>query len=53
MDKASASVEDGLGQLNEAARSQAKYRRKVMFLLVIAVILGLVVTGIIVSSLRS
>lgn len=53
VEKATGSVEDGLVQLSEAARSQAKYRKKVMFLLLIAIILGLVVTGIIVSTLRS
>lgn len=53
VEKATGSVEDGLVQLNEAARNQAKYHKKVMLLLLIAIILGLVVTGIIVSSLRS
>lgn len=53
VERATGSVEDGLLQLNQAARSQAKYRKKVMCLLLIAIVLGLVVTGIIVSSLRS
>lgn len=57
-------IEDGIGEsaaeienaatlLKNAAASQAKYRRKVLILLAIAVIIGLIVTGIIVSQLKS
>lgn len=46
-------VKQGVTELEQARRSQAKYRKKVLVLLVIAVIIGLIVTGIIVSSLKS
>lgn len=46
-------VESGQSQLQKAAEYQAKYRRKVAILLIIAVIIGLIVTGAVVSSLRS
>jgi len=46
-------VEAGTSELQKAAQSQAKYRRKVLILLAIAVIIGLIVTGIIVSQLKS
>lgn len=46
-------MEEGTSELIKAAQSQAKYRKKVLFLLIIAVILGLIVTGIIVSQLKS
>lgn len=46
-------VENGASELVKAAQSQASYRKKVLILLIIAVIIGLIVTGIIVSSLKS
>ncbi|XP_049291472.1 syntaxin-7 [Anopheles funestus] len=46
-------VESGAEELVKAAEYQNRYRRKVLILLIIAVILGLVVTGIIVSKLKS
>lgn len=42
-------LEDGTSQLAEAVESQAKYRCKIIALLVIAlIVIGLIVTGIIV-----
>lgn len=46
-------IESGRAELIKAAEYQAKYRRKVAFLLLIAVIIGLIVTGIVVSQLKS
>ncbi|XP_058463972.1 syntaxin-12 [Malaya genurostris] len=46
-------VDSGTTELAKAAEYQNKYRRKVIYLLILAVILGLVVTGIIVSRLKS
>lgn len=46
-------VESGTTELAKAAEYQNKYRRKVLILLIIAVILGVIVTGIIVSKLKS
>ncbi|XP_058834040.1 syntaxin-12-like [Topomyia yanbarensis] len=46
-------VESGATELAKAAEYQNKYRRKVIYLLILAVILGLIVTGIIVSRLKS
>lgn len=46
-------VESGAEELKTASEYQNRYRRKVLILLVIAVIIGLVVTGIIVSKLKS
>uniref|UniRef100_A0A2M4AG94 Putative snare protein pep12/vam3/syntaxin 7/syntaxin 17 n=1 Tax=Anopheles triannulatus TaxID=58253 RepID=A0A2M4AG94_9DIPT len=46
-------VERGAEELDKAATYQNKYRRKVLILLIIAVILGLIVTGTIVSKLKS
>uniref|UniRef100_A0A2M4BVT0 Putative snare protein pep12/vam3/syntaxin 7/syntaxin 17 n=1 Tax=Anopheles marajoara TaxID=58244 RepID=A0A2M4BVT0_9DIPT len=46
-------VERGAEELDKAATYQNKYRRKVLILLIIAVILGLVVTGTIISKLKS
>lgn len=46
-------VEGGRSELLKAAEYQAKYRRKVAILLLIAVIIGLIVTGLVVSQLRS
>ncbi|XP_035898382.1 syntaxin-7 [Anopheles stephensi] len=46
-------VESGAEELVKAAEYQNRYRRKVLILLIVAVILGLVVTGIIVSKLKS
>ncbi|ETN60092.1 syntaxin [Anopheles darlingi] len=46
-------VERGAEELDKAATYQNKYRRKVLILLIIAVILGLIVTGTIISKLKS
>ncbi|XP_058066518.1 syntaxin-12 [Anopheles bellator] len=46
-------VEGGAQELEKAATYQNRYRRKVLILLVIAVILGLIVTGTIVSKLKN
>ncbi|XP_055303628.1 syntaxin-12 [Sitodiplosis mosellana] len=45
-------VEAGRSELVKAAEYQAKYRRKVIILLLIAVIIGLIVTGLVVSQLK-
>lgn len=46
-------VESGHTELAKAAEYQNRYRRKVMILLLIAVILGVIITGIIVSRLKN
>lgn len=46
-------VESGHTELAKAAEYQNRYRRKVMILLIIAVILGVIITGIIVSRLKN
>uniref|UniRef100_A0A336MRT9 CSON005416 protein n=1 Tax=Culicoides sonorensis TaxID=179676 RepID=A0A336MRT9_CULSO len=46
-------VEAGREELIKAAEYQAKYRKKVCILLLIAVIIGLIVTSIIVSQIKS
>lgn len=46
-------VESGHTELAKAAEYQNRYRRKVMILLLIAVILGMIITGIIVSRLKN
>lgn len=46
-------VESGAEELEKAVTYQNRYRRKVLILLIIAVIIGLIVTGIIVSKLKS
>lgn len=46
-------VESGTSELAKAAQYQNKYRRKVLILLIIAVILGVIVTGAIVAKLKS
>lgn len=53
IEDAATDVESGRAELIKAAEYQAKYRRKVAILLLIAVIIGLIVTGIVVSQLRS
>lgn len=45
-------VEAGHTELAKAAEYQNRYRRKVLILLIIAVILGVIITGIIVSRLK-
>lgn len=46
-------VEAGRSELLKAAEYQKKYRRKVAILLLIAVIIGLIVTFAVVSQLKS
>lgn len=53
IDNVANDVEDGRSELHKAAEYQAKYRRKVFILLLIAVIIGLIVTGLVVSQLKS
>ncbi|KAH8301196.1 hypothetical protein KR018_007123 [Drosophila ironensis] len=53
IEQTAANVEDGTSELAKAARSRQSYRRKILILLVIAVIIGLVVTGVIVAKLKS
>ncbi|KAH8361435.1 hypothetical protein KR084_002399 [Drosophila pseudotakahashii] len=53
IEQTAANVEDGASQLAKAARSRQSYRRKILILLVIAVIIGLIVTGVIVAKLNS
>ncbi|XP_001865470.2 syntaxin-7 [Culex quinquefasciatus] len=45
-------VESGATELAKAAEYQNRYRRKVLILLIIAIVLGVIVTGIIVSKLK-
>ncbi|KAH8370798.1 hypothetical protein KR093_005029 [Drosophila rubida] len=51
VENSAAMVEEGRIQLQKAAASRNSHRRKILILLVIAVIIGLVVTGIIVGKL--
>lgn len=51
IDRTAADVEEGRSELQKAAASRNSHRRKILILLVIAVIIGLVVTGIIVGKL--
>lgn len=53
INNATGAITDGLSELEKAALQQAKYRKKVLFLLLLAVIIGLILTAIIVSALRS
>ncbi|EDW94380.1 syntaxin-12 [Drosophila yakuba] len=53
IEQTAANVEDGTSELAKASRSRQSYRRKILILLVIAVIIGLIVTGVIVAKLNS
>lgn len=53
IDHAASDVESGRTELDKAAEYQARYRRKVIILLIIAVIIGLIVTGAVVAKLKS
>ncbi|XP_068149282.1 syntaxin-12 [Drosophila tropicalis] len=53
IDQAASHVEEGRSELAKAARSRQSYRRKILILLVIAVIIGLIVTGIVVAKFSS
>lgn len=53
IDMTHAAVADGAAELRKAAEYRARYRRKILILLAIAVIIGLIVTGIIVGKLNS
>lgn len=53
IDMTHAAVIDGAAELRKAAEYRARYRRKILILLAIAVIIGLIVTGIIVGKLNS
>lgn len=53
IDHVAGDVEAGRSELLKAAEYQAKYRRKVAILLLIAVIIGLIVTGLVVSQFKS
>jgi len=53
IDHTAGNVESGTSELLKAAEYQARYRRKVGILLIIAVIIGLIVTGLVVSQLKS
>lgn len=53
IDMTHAAVTDGAAELRKAAEYRARYRRKILILLAIAVIIGLIVTGIIVGKLNS
>lgn len=46
-------VTRGMTELQKAAQQQAKYRKRMLMLVVIAVIIGLILTGIIVASFKS
>ncbi|XP_034482941.1 syntaxin-7 isoform X2 [Drosophila innubila] len=51
IDQTAVVLEEGRSQLQKAAASRNSHRRKILILLVIAVIIGLIVTGIIVGKL--
>ncbi|KAH8397147.1 hypothetical protein KR215_009430 [Drosophila sulfurigaster] len=51
IENTAAMVEEGRSELQKAAASRNSHRRKILILLVIAVIIGLIVTGIIVGKL--
>lgn len=51
--QATGHVEQGLSELEKAQRQQAKYRRRVLTLVLIAVIIGLILSGILVASLKA
>lgn len=53
IDHVAGDVEAGRSELLKAAEYQAKYRRKVAILLLIAVIIGLIVTGLVVAQFKS
>lgn len=53
IDHSAAEVEAGAAEMQKAAEYRTRYRKKILILLVIAVIIGLIVTGIIVSKLKS
>lgn len=53
IDHTASNIEAGASELLKAAELQTRYRRKVAILLIIAVIVGLIVTGYVVSHLRS
>lgn len=53
IDNVGGDVEAGRSELIKAAEYQAKYRRKVIILLLIAVIIGLIITGLVVSQLKN
>lgn len=53
IESAATDVELGREELAKAAGRRQSYRRKILILLAIAVIIGLIVTGIIVSKLTS
>lgn len=53
IDNVASSIEEGTSELLKAAELQAKYRRKVAILLIVAVIIGLIVTALVVSQLKS
>lgn len=50
VEQTASNIEGGAAQLFKAAEYRTRYRKKVFILLVIAVIIGLIVTGIIVSQ---
>lgn len=53
IDNVGSDVEAGRSELVKAAEYQAKYRRKVIILLLIAVIIGMIITGLVVSQLKN
>ncbi|XP_065078020.1 syntaxin-7 [Ochlerotatus camptorhynchus] len=53
IEHAVSNVESGHTELEKAVEYQNRYRRKVIILLLIAVILGMIITGIIVSRLKN
>lgn len=53
VENAATEVELGREELAKASQYRRSYRRKILILLAIAVIIGLIVTGIIVAKLTS
>lgn len=46
-------VEQGASELQKAATYQNKYRKKVLFLLILAIIVGIIVTAVVVSDVKN
>ncbi|XP_055378759.1 uncharacterized protein LOC129610265 [Condylostylus longicornis] len=53
IDNTAANVEEAASELQKASANRQSYRRKILILLIIAVIIGLIVTAIVVSKLKS
>lgn len=50
IEHAEANIEQGVGELRTAATYQNKYRKKVLILLLIAIIVGVIITSVVISD---